>query len=713
MHRAWIPIWVFLAGLVAAPRAASAAADAISLKSERLAIHYDAGFARRIEWSGQAGRSILASDPAVEDGPVIGGRPAGGFRLDSARTSERRVVHPEFGPALEAVVTGVLRGGPGRVMLERSTRAILPDRFPDAAIFQTAYRNLGRRALHLDRVYSQRILLDRRLAEPGQPSHAFATFQGGAYTWGADYAVIRLTPGFRQSNFQGVDDIHGMEGVGGGMPFVDVWGPTMGVAVCHLEKAPQWLSLPVEVRPDGRVEAAVVERPRREFGEPEWLSPGESFQTVMTALIFHRLDFFDPLRVYGQLLRCRGVAIPETSPDEAYEPYFKTWGWRRDFTLDRIRGVLPELRSFGIRTANLDDGWFDLVGDWQPNRAKGKFPAGGPDMAALVRHLHGHGFKSSLWWYPLGADPKSKLARRNDLLVQDETGAYPLDINNFHQLCPAHEPALAYVREVVTRAAGDWGFDGLYSDFQGLSAVPACFNKAHNHASPLDSFRAMPKLFETIHTTLRGLNKNALHEVCICALPHSPYYMPYYDLANTSDPVNALQVRRRVKLEKAIRGGGFAVGDGYQVPVREWEGFSAPELFESAIAAGAQLTTFYARLDERERALWQRWFREYRELQLHRGEYLNLYDLAFDVPEVHVVRKDGAMYYGVFAGVWPRNKRLELRGLDSQTTYEVYDYANRRFLTTIPGSRPVLRVGFKDSLLLRVQPVRESRRRER
>lgn len=707
MHRATILILALLPGMPVA----WAAEAVVSVQSGRVAIHYDAAFGRRIEWSGQATRSILAVDPAFDDGPVIGGRPARGFRLEPARSSQQRTEHPEFGPALEATVTGLLRG-PGRLMLERTTRVILPDRFPDIAIFQTTYTNAGHRTLHLDKVYSQRLLLDRRLAEPNQPSYALASFQGGAYSWGKDYALIRLTPDFRQSNFQGVDDIHGAEGVGGGMPFVDVWGPTMGVAVCHIEKTPQWLALPVEVRPDGRVEAAVVERPRREFGEKEWLAPGESFQTVMTALIFHRLDFFDALRIYGQLLRCRGVAVPETSPAAAYEPYFKTWGWRRDFTLEMIRGVLPELRSLGIRTANLDDGWFDLVGDWQPNRAPGKFPRGDADMAALVERLHKEGFRSSLWWYPLGVDPKSRLAARKDLLVQDETGAYPLDINNFHQLCPAYEPALARVREVVTRAVAEWGFDGLYSDFQGLSAVPACFNKAHNHASPLDSFRAMPKLFEIIQTTLRGLKKDGLHEVCICALPHSPYYMPYYDLANTSDPVDAQQVRRRVKLEKAIRGGSFAVGDGYQVPLREWEGFSAPELFESAMATGAQLTTFYSRLDERERALWERWFREYRERQLYRGEYLNLYDLAFDTPEAHVVRKDGVMYYGFFAEAWPRNRRLELRGLDKNTTYEVYDYANRRPLGKVSGSRPVLRVAFKDSLLLRAQPVRASRRGE-
>jgi hypothetical protein len=87
----------------------------------------------------------------------------------------------------------------------------------------------------------------------------------------------------------------------------------------------------------------------------------------------------------------------------------------------------------------------------------------------------------------------------------------------------------------LRRAISEWGFDGVYTDFQGLSAVPACFNKAHGHKSPLDSFQAMPKMFALIADTLHQLKKDPYNEVCICALPHSPYAMPYFDIANASD----------------------------------------------------------------------------------------------------------------------------------------------------------------------------------
>ena len=98
------------------------------------------------------------------------------------------------------------------------------------------------------------------------------------------------------------------------MPFIDLWSPEMGVALAHLEKQPEWLSLPVTVRNDGKVEAAILERPDPELGQKQLLKPGESYRTVLNTVIFHHLDFFDALKTYGNLLRSRGVPIPSSSP---------------------------------------------------------------------------------------------------------------------------------------------------------------------------------------------------------------------------------------------------------------------------------------------------------------------------------------------------------------------------------------------------------------
>ena len=82
------------------------------------------------------------------------------------------------------------------------------------------------------------------------------------------------------------------------------------------------------------------------------------------------------------------MAIPRESPASAHEPYWKSWGFRKDVTVDKFMARLPELAAMGIRTANLDDGWYDFVGDWQPNRAAGKFPGGAADVVRFVQRVH-------------------------------------------------------------------------------------------------------------------------------------------------------------------------------------------------------------------------------------------------------------------------------------------------------------------------------------
>jgi alpha-galactosidase len=212
-------------------------------------------------------------------------------------------------------------------------------------------------------------------------------------------------------------------------------------------------------------------------------------------------------------------------------------------------------------------------------------------------------------------------------------------------------------------------------------------------------------VFEEIHTDLHRHRDDPYLEVCICALPHSPYNMPYYPLATTSDPRADVQARRRVKAEKAIRGPRFAVGDGYQVPAHEWRGTSLREAFETAMGVGAQLTTFFAELDGRQRALWERWFKEYRAQGPGSGEYLNLYDLAFDLPEAHVVRRGADLYYGFYADRWPATQKIELRGLDPGKRYEVQDYGRGRSLGEVAGASPSITAEFQGSLLLRVRPL--------
>ncbi|MCD6359767.1 MAG: alpha-galactosidase, partial [Armatimonadetes bacterium] len=176
-------------------------------------------------------------------------------------------------------------------------------------------------------------------------------------------------------------------------------------------------------------------------------------------------------------------------------------------------------------------------------------------------------------------------------------------------------------------------------------------------------------------------------------------------VATASDPVNLYQLRRRIKVEKAYRGPTFCVGDCYQVPMDEWRGSSVPESFESALGTGAQVTTFFADLSPEQEKKWKHWIELYRKLGLAWAEYLNLYDIAFDKPETHVVRKGDKLYYGIFAPIWSSRRRIELRGLEKGKQYRVREYAAGIDLGVVSGDKPFIYRGFKDQLLLEVSPV--------
>jgi alpha-galactosidase len=676
----------------------------IGIRSGKISVEFDGEMNTRIQWIPAGQQSIIAFDTTIQPGIVVNGETCLNFSKERILRSKNRITDKEFGPALEAIVTGIFEKDDLKIM--RELHVVLPEKFPDVVLFTTLYRNLGEKRIHIDSIYSQRIVLKHPLPDSTIPSGEFASFQGGINEWGKNYSLIWLTSGFRQENFQGMHHTKGTEVVGGGMPIVDVWGKTMGVAVAHLETKPQWLSLPVIVHNGGETELSIVEKPAGVLGMKEWLEPADSFQTVMNAVIFHHLDFYDALSTYGDLLRCRGIDILKTSPEKAYEPYWKSWGFGMNFTLDMIYKALPELKAIGITTANLDDGWFDYYGDWNVNRAQGKFPHGEKDMLAFVEKVHSQGFNTNLWWYPLGVSPGSKLAKeRPDLLIQAEDGSYPLESRGLYQFCPAYEPSLKYIQDLVTRFTDQWGYDGLYSDTRGLAAVPPCYNKAHHHGSPLESFRQVPEIFRVVYETLQKHSKDAFQEVCICATPHSPYNMPYYQIASASDPVDLLQVRRRIKVEKAIHGSTFCVGDCYQVPKDEWDGFSCRESFESALGTGAQVTTFYKDLDTAQFKEWKKWVAKYRELGLSQAEYANLYDIAFDKPEIHVVKKGTDLYFGMYADAWGKDKAIELRGLEKGVTYSVYDYKHDKELGTVNGNNPWLNTDFQEYLLVRLSPL--------
>jgi alpha-galactosidase len=100
--------------------------------------------------------------------------------------------------------------------------------------------------------------------------------------------------------------------------------------------------------------------------------------------------------------------------------------------------------------------------------------------------------------------------------------------------------------------------------------------------------------------------------------------------------------------------------------------------------------------------VWKKWIDIYLEHMLPSGEYLGeLYDLGFDRPETHTVRKDNKMYYAFYAD--SLDGTVELRGLEKRN-YKVLDYENMQEYGTVAGPSADVKVNFRNHLLLMAMP---------
>jgi alpha-galactosidase len=74
-----------------------------------------------------------------------------------------------------------------------------------------------------------------------------------------------------------------------------------------------------------------------------------------------------------------------------------------------------------------------------------------------------------------------------------------------------------------------------------------------------------------------------------------------------------------------------------------------------------------------------------------------LYDIGFDKPEAHAIRKDGNMFYAFYAPQW--NGKLELRGL-GQRAYRLINYETGKELGTVRGPTATWTGQFEKHLML-------------
>jgi alpha-galactosidase len=100
--------------------------------------------------------------------------------------------------------------------------------------------------------------------------------------------------------------------------------------------------------------------------------------------------------------------------------------------------------------------------------------------------------------------------------------------------------------------------------------------------------------------------------------------------------------------------------------------------------------------------VWAKRIGIHKDKMLSRGEYPGtLYDIGFDRPEGHAIRKSENMYYAFYAPIGRAGSSS--RGLANRT-YRVTDYENGKDLGTLHGPIGTLEAEFSKHLLLEAMP---------
>ena len=559
-------------------------------------------------------------------------------------------------------------------------------------------------------------------------SYTFWSFQGGSYPDRPDW-IFPLSKNYFRKNYQGMN----AEDYGGGMPFVDLWSRQQGVAIASLSLTPELISLPVTVQKNESVSLAFLSE------EAFVLKPQEKKNLIPFALIFHRGDFYNALLVYSSLLQTEGMPFP-SSPKAAFASEWCAWGYQRNFTQEQILSALPKVKELGLGWVTLDDGWQNANGDWNVDLKK--FPGGEKEFAALIDSIHSYGLKVRLWFTPFdahdaaynkkffseranefGMNLRSRVADEHpDWFLQTATGSRSqVSWWNSFLLCPAVPEVQKYYKDFITKAIVEWKIDGFKIDGQHLNAVPNCFNPAHKHQALKESFQSVPVFFKELQTVAKKLNSEIVMQLCPCGTNYNLYNLPYINQVVGSDPVTSFQVRLKGKTFKAIYGKNLAYsGDHVELTNRKWNSeqkkFLANEWedFASTLAVGGvpatKFTSPYIAQDDSSLMLtpqkelyWKKWLSIYNKEKMSGGEYLNLYDIAFDKPETHLIKKGNEFYYSFFSET-AFTGTIIFRGL-LKGKYSVENLVNGEKLAEVSSKHPSMQITFQTSLLLKLEKI--------
>ena len=532
--------------------------------------------------------------------------------------------------------------------------------------------------------------------------------------------VLPVKEGFQKDNYLGMNNTD----YGGGIPVVDLWQRDGGQAIGLFEPVLRMISMPVEwKRYDNKVTMAL----HYNLPQSVELAQGDTLKCFKAFRLSHKGDYFNALRIFSDYMQANeGVQMKPSEP-QAFEPVWCAWGYGRPFEMKMVLGTLDKVAELGFTWVDIDDGYQIAEGDWNTNEL---FPGGDKDMRHITDECHKRGLKAKLWWAPLAADPDTKLVKEHpEYLLKTEEWAHEyITWWDSWYLSPVNPGVDAYTKDLLDMFLNRWNFDGLKIDGQHLNCCLPDYNETSALESPWDAPEQMPTYFGKIYDQARQYKPDAVIQVCPCGCAVNYFLVPEINQAVASDPMSSRQVRMKRKAYAAMAPELAYYGDHVELT-------DGGNDFASQIGTGSVIGTKFTwpkdnpnwkegpfLLTPEKEALIRKWMKIYKENNLARGEYLNLYTWGYDYPEAHVIRQNGAMYYAFYVDpIAPEGAMdpahvdaatvpvpsykgtLELRGLEPGKTYTAIEYAAdepKEF--TVDGSNPKIEVDFERSYLLKL-----------
>ncbi len=630
---------------------------------------------------------------------IVNNQKVNRFVVDNAQTRYADI-HTRYGAGRRLSVVAKA-SGPLQSVIEKRLQIDLYEDFPEAVVINTTYRNISSTAgLVINTEVGNAFNLSSTLTDSANKLHDFYILQGASYKERPDW-VLPVTDTFSYQNYQGQQLAIGE--TGGGLPALDVWNKETGLLIGSLRDKPTLISLPARVIADSSLAISIAyDRDGPAFTD--------TYEALPVAVAVHGGDFYNGLKVYANLMARNGLEMPQPPPD-AYEPIWCSWGFGPDFSQEQIFAMIPVIKDFGFKVATLDAGWFYYNGDYAPR--DDTFPLGDKGMKNFVNRFHDNGLKIKIWITTHIAGEKLAAEHPEWLLINRE-GATEGDKFMGKQytpyLCPAVKGVQDYYRQMAKKFIGEWGFDGFKIDQELINSVGKCYAAGHRHKYPEESVEALPEIYKILYEETIALKPGAVVEVCPCGMFPSFYKMPYYNQPVSSDFNTTWQIRHRGKVIKALMGPAAAFyGDHIE---RRY----TPENFPAMIGVGGIPGTMFVSKEEDNAAflrqkypgylsperkkLFTKWLRVYHENTLSKGEYLNLYDIAYDVPETHTILVNDTLYYAFYATEW--QGEVEFRGLEDRL-YDIIDYEHEVKLGSIRGNQ-TLPLVFSRHLLVKAVP---------